>query len=111
VGDRRGDLRAGADPRCGRRRLRGRPKALFDSVQHLREDDGSFWTGYVWQDEAVWPEERSTWTAAAVVLAADALAGASLGSGLFRGDGLPSLIQIGSTDCDEQCIALTGDLA
>jgi len=86
-------------------------RKLFEAVQHLREDDGSFWTGYVWPDKAVWPEERSTWTAAAVVLAADALAGSSLGSGLFRGDGLPSLIQIGWADCDEQCIALTGDLA
>jgi hypothetical protein len=90
---------------------RTRARDLFDSVQHLREADGGFWTGYVWPDDAIWPEERSTWTAAAVVLAADALAGSSLGSGLFRGDGLPTLIQIGAADCDEQCITLTGDLA
>jgi hypothetical protein len=88
-----------------------RARDLFDSVQHLRDDDGGFWTGYVWPDDAIWPEERSTWTAAAVILAADALAGTSGGSGLFRGDGLPTLIRIGRQDCDDQCIALTGDLA
>ena len=88
-----------------------RARTLFDSVQHLRDVDGGFWTGYVWQDEAIWPEERSTWTAAAVVLAADALASTSSGNGLFRGDGLPGLIRIGAADCSAQCITLTGDLA
>jgi len=86
-------------------------RELFEAVQHLREDDGSFWTGYVWPDKAIWPEERSTWTAAAVVLAADALASSSLGGALFRGDGLPALIRIGAAECDAQCIILTGDLA
>ena len=89
---------------------RPRARDLFDSVQHLRGDDGGFWTGYVWPDDAIWPEERTTWTAAAVVLAADALAGSSSGSGIFRGDGLPTLIRISSADCDLQCITLTGDL-
>ena len=89
---------------------RPRARDLFDSVQHLRGDDGGFWTGYVWPDDAIWPEERSTWTAAAVVLAADALAGTSSGSGIFRGDELPSLIRISPADCDLQCITLTGDL-
>ena len=88
-----------------------RARTLFDSVQHLRDVDGGFWTGYVWQDEAIWPEERSTWTAAAVVLAADALSSTSSGNGLFRGDGLPGLIRIGAADCSAQCITLTGDLA
>lgn len=90
---------------------RPRARELFHSVQHLRHDDGGYWTGYVWPDDAVWPEERSTWTSAAVVIAADALACSSPGSGLFRGDGLPALIRIGEADCDAQCTTLTGDLA
>jgi hypothetical protein len=90
---------------------RQRAMSLFDSVQHLRQDDGGFWTGYVWPDDAIWPEERSTWTAAAVILAADALAKSSLANGLFRGDGLPRLIRISAADCDPTCITLTGDLA
>jgi hypothetical protein len=52
-------------------------------MQHLRADDGSYWTGFVYPDDARWPVERTTWTAAAVVLAADALAGASPAAGLF----------------------------
>ena len=53
----------------------GRPDAALEQVaamQHLRADDGSYWTGYVYPDDARWPVERTTWTAAAVVLAADA---------------------------------------
>ena len=42
-------------------------------MQHLRDDDGSYWTGYVYPDTTRWPVERTTWTAGAVVLAADAL--------------------------------------
>jgi hypothetical protein len=52
-------------------------------MQHLRHDDGSYWTGLVHTDGKRWPVERTTWTAAAVVLAADALAGASGGARLF----------------------------
>jgi hypothetical protein len=57
-------------------------------MQHLRADDGSYWTGYVYPDDARWPVERTTWTAAAVVLAADALSGASAASGLFTDPGV-----------------------
>jgi hypothetical protein len=53
------------------------------AMQHLRADDGSYWTGLVYADDARWPVERTTWTAAAVVLAADALAGATPGAVVF----------------------------
>jgi hypothetical protein len=53
------------------------------AMQHLRHDDGSYWTGLVYADDARWPVERTTWTAAAVVLAADALSGATPAAGLF----------------------------
>jgi hypothetical protein len=64
----------------------GQPDAALEQVaamQHLRHDDGSYWTGLVYADDARWPVERTTWTAAAVVLAADALAGATAGAALF----------------------------
>jgi len=57
---------------------------VFAAMQHLREQDGSYWTGYVHTDRKRWPVERTTWTGAAVVLAADALSGATPGSGIFR---------------------------
>jgi hypothetical protein len=69
----------------------GRPDAALEQVaamQHLRADDGSYWTGYVYPDDARWPVERTTWTAAAVVLAADALSGATAASGLFTDPGV-----------------------
>ncbi len=66
-------------------------RRLLTSVQYLREADGSYWTGCVHPDEIHYPEdERSTYTAGAVLLAADALGGLTSASGLFRGDGLPS---------------------
>jgi hypothetical protein len=64
----------------------GQPDAAIEQVaamQHLRHDDGSYWTGFVFADDARWPVERTTWTAAAVVLAADALSGATAASELF----------------------------
>ena len=68
------------------------------AMQHLRHDDGSYWTGYVFADDARWPIERTTWTAAAVVLAADALSGASPASGLFTD---PAALPVAGTRDDE----------
>ncbi|SHG39802.1 prenyltransferase [Geodermatophilus nigrescens] len=64
----------------------GQPEAAREQVaamQHLRDDDGSYWTGLVYADDARWPVERTTWTAAAVVLAVEALAGGTPASTLF----------------------------
>ncbi|MCV6966538.1 prenyltransferase [Mycobacterium intermedium] len=74
----------------------------FRAMQHLREDDGSYWTGLVFADGKRWPEERTTWTGAAMILAADALSNTTPGAGIFRGDGLPMGLQ---TDFDCECIA------
>jgi hypothetical protein len=66
---------------CG---MRSQALEVFASVQHLRHQDGSYWTGWQFANQAPFPRERSSWTAAAVVLAADALAGFSGGAGIFR---------------------------
>lgn len=63
---------------------RERAMELVRSTHHLRDDDGAYWTGYVYAEGVRWPVERSTWTAAAVLLALDALAGYSGGAGIFR---------------------------
>ena len=57
---------------------------VYADVQHLRDPSGAYWTGWQYVDEAHFPAERSSWTAAAVVLAADALARASGGCDLFH---------------------------
>lgn len=59
-------------------------RALLDDVAVHRDDDGGYWTGYVWPDDAVWPVEKTTWTAAAVVLASDVLYDLTPACGLFR---------------------------
>jgi hypothetical protein len=63
---------------------RERALELFASVQHLRGSDGAYWTGWQFANQAHFPAERSHWTAAAMILAADALAGATGGAHLFR---------------------------
>jgi hypothetical protein len=66
---------------------RGRAVDLFADIQHLRDAGGAYWTGWQFVNQAHFPAERSSWTAAAMILAADALAGASGGAGLFRAAG------------------------
>ena len=73
----------------------------FTAMQHLREEDGSYWTGLVFADGKRWPEERTTWTGAAMILAADALSDTTAGAGIFRGDELPMGLQ---TDFDCECV-------
>ena len=50
-------------------------------MQHLRDADGGYWTGYVYPDDVNWPAEHTTYTAAAVILAADALGQGTAGLG------------------------------
>jgi hypothetical protein len=61
-----------------------RARELFATVQHLRHEDGSYWTGWQFANERHFPGDRSTYTAAAVILAADALAGASPVARIFK---------------------------
>jgi hypothetical protein len=70
-------------------------RRLFAAVQFLRCDNGAYWTGAHFEggefDAAgqLYPEEQPTWNSAAVVLAANAIAGAGPTAGLFRGEHLP----------------------
>ena len=66
---------------CG---MRAEALEVFADAQHLRHPDGSYWTGWQFANAEPFPRERSSWTAAAVVLAADALTGFSCGGGIFR---------------------------
>jgi hypothetical protein len=64
--------------------LPDRALQLFSWAQALRADDGSYFTGIVHPQLVHYPaDECSTYTAAAVVLAADALSDTSPASGLF----------------------------
>ncbi len=72
-----------------------RARRLLAEVQHLRADDGGYWTGWVYDGDnphVHWPVEHTTYTAAAVLLAVDALGEtyghATPGSGIMRGTSL-----------------------
>ena len=71
---------------------------VLAQTRNLRLEDGSYWTGYVFADDAIWPEERSSWTSAAVVLAADAISGGTTYA-LFAGHDLPTGIP--ARECSE----------
>lgn len=58
--------------------------------ERLRGPEGSYWTGCVYPEGVHFPgDERSTYSAAAVVLAQDAVYGRGRAADLFRGVGLP----------------------
>ena len=59
-------------------------RRLFEDIARFQNSDGSWWTGYVTRDDALWPDERPTWTAGAVLLAADTIFRLTPGHRLFR---------------------------
>lgn len=65
---------------------------LFQSIQRLRAEDGSYFTGIVFPEEVTFPDaEKSTYSSAAVILAADALDRSEPASRLLIGEGLPEV--------------------
>ena len=63
---------------------RSRALDLFAQIQHLRDPSGSLLDRLaVRQPGPLPPNEQSSWTSAAVILAADTLSGATGGSGMF----------------------------
>ena len=76
VGHRRRDRRVRAGARCRRASRRGVGAAHLDAGPP--RDDGSYWTGIVYPERETFPfAERTTYTAGAIVLAADALSDAT----------------------------------
>jgi hypothetical protein len=66
-------------------------REFFGWMQFLRARSNLYWTGATVPETRVWPREQTTWSAGAVVLAADALVGLSEGRTLFTGESLPIL--------------------
>lgn len=58
--------------------VRGQTEAarqLLATLDRLHHPDGSYWTGYQYANDVLWPTERTTWTAGATLLATAAAAG------------------------------------
>jgi hypothetical protein len=81
----------------------GMPRHALDLLvwgQGLRLSDGAYWTGIALPEQATFPaDERTTYTAGAMVLAVDALSGTSGASGLFSGETLPTTIDLSEPFC------------
>lgn len=63
-----------------------RAAIVFNWICDKKYDDGSYWMGVTFPDGVIWPEERTSWTAAAVLLAHDALHDLTPAGRLFSHD-------------------------
>jgi hypothetical protein len=50
----------------------GKAWDIYSWQHQWRDDDGAYWMGYQYDEDVPWPQEKPAWTAAAVILAADA---------------------------------------
>ena len=67
--------------------LKSEAADLLRTTGHMREEDGSYWTGCVHPECVRFPGgERSSYTAAAVIIAEHCLYGRGPASGVFRGE-------------------------
>jgi len=74
---------------------------LLDQIQLLRDPSGAYWTGWQYETRRHYPDEQSSYTAAAIVLAADVMCGATGGASIFRDVGAdPAVVmQAGDVAC------------
>ncbi|MEN6509761.1 MAG: phenyltransferase domain-containing protein [Smithella sp.] len=61
-----------------------RAKTIFSWLGDKRYSDGSYWMGVTFPDSVIWPEEKTGWTAAAVLLAWDAINGVTPAAKIFN---------------------------
>jgi hypothetical protein len=61
-----------------------RAVTLYSWLHQWRLASGEYWTGYQFAEDLMWPDEKPTWTAGAVLLAADALTEHTAAHHLFQ---------------------------
>ena len=74
------------DRQSGQDRAAGdhaRAVEIYSYLHQWQLDDGSYWTGYQFVQDLLWPDEKPTWTAGAILLAADALTEHTAAAKLF----------------------------
>lgn len=80
--------------------LTSRALDLFAFTRRHRRDDGAYWTGIAYPERVTFPgDETTSYTAAAILLAADALTSSSPASGLFRHGTLPVPLDLPEPGC------------
>jgi hypothetical protein len=91
-----------------------RAELLFNWITDKKYDDGSYWMGVTFPNSIVWPADKTTWTAAAVIIAFDALSSLTPACNLFShrfwsetGLWLPHVLKSSfpyPTDMEEECL-------
>jgi hypothetical protein len=80
--------------------LTGQALDLFACTSRHRRDDGTYWTGLAYPDRVTFPHDETTsYTSAAIILAADALTSSSNASGLFRHGTLAMPVDLAEAGC------------
>jgi hypothetical protein len=83
--------------------MKDRAYELFNVAQGHRRPDGSYFTGIAYPEHVTYPDNETTsYTAAAIILAADALSSTSPAAGLFRGETLGATLDLSGPRCDER---------
>jgi hypothetical protein len=80
--------------------LTDRALELFSCTRRHRREDGGYWTGIAYPSEVTFPDAQITsYTSAAIILAADALTSSSGAAGLFRHVGLSVPLDLPEPGC------------
>jgi len=84
---------------------------LLDQIQLLRDPSGAYWTGWQYENKRHFPNEQSSYTGAAMVLAADTMCGATAASSLFRDVAADQAAVLSSGDaaCGCELLAVNSD--
>ena len=64
--------------------LKKKAEKVFSWVLDKRYEDGFYWCGVTFPEGVIWPEEKITWTAAAVLMALDTLYEITPAGSLFK---------------------------
>jgi len=64
---------------------------LLENLEPLRANDGGYWMGWQFAEDVIWPYERPSWTAGAMIMALDAVEALTPGSNLLIRTVLPEL--------------------
>jgi hypothetical protein len=80
--------------------LTSRALELFSFTRRHRRADGAYWTGFAYPEGVTFPHRETTsYTAAAIILAADALSSSSGAAGLFRHGELDASMDLREPGC------------
>lgn len=81
---------------CAAAGLDAEAEDLLGWIEHLCAEDGLYWTGRNHNDDSVFPYEKTTWSAGAVLLAADAIQARGPAASFFLpGEGKGSFVPLG----------------